>query len=156
MYARVGRRYQNRGEVLSGYVCFGAFNSQHRLSKIALLKVHPLINCKNNNIMQTCFIYYSIYFKPSSKKQQLLFIIVDLTWTHILLINDLKSSGKKSGLMWMFSNLIQDHFKVILLRFCSFQMSIVIHLLMEMKKQPHPQKIICRPRVSPASPVEKH
>ncbi len=36
VYVHVGRRYQNRGEVLLyGCVCFGAFKYQHRLAKIA-------------------------------------------------------------------------------------------------------------------------
>ncbi len=37
VYTRVGRRYKDTGEVLSGYrcVCLGAFKYQHRLAKIA-------------------------------------------------------------------------------------------------------------------------
>ncbi len=37
VYVRVGRRYQNRGEVLLDYehVCFFAFKYQHRLAKNA-------------------------------------------------------------------------------------------------------------------------
>ncbi len=37
VYVRVGRRFQNRGELLLGYerVCFGAFKYQHHLAKIA-------------------------------------------------------------------------------------------------------------------------
>ncbi len=37
VYTSVGRRFQNKGEVLLGYgrVCFNAFKYEHRLAKIA-------------------------------------------------------------------------------------------------------------------------
>ncbi len=51
VYVRVGRRYQNRGEVLLGfgYVCFGAFKYQPNLLKIAL--VHLEVYLKNYTFM---------------------------------------------------------------------------------------------------------
>ncbi len=43
----MGRRYQNRGEVLLGYgpVCFAAFKYQHRLAKTLTA---PLTECNSN------------------------------------------------------------------------------------------------------------
>ncbi len=56
VYLPVGRRFQNRGEVLLGYgrVRFGSFKYQHRLAKIAW--------CTSANLLRiNCFIKIILY-----------------------------------------------------------------------------------------------